>query len=51
MKIDGVSNSGAARRGMKKDREQQHLLKKRKQVKDKIEDKLFQILIERELGL
>lgn len=51
MKVDGISSSGGFRRGMKKDREQAHLFKKRKQVKDKIEDKLFQMMLEKELGL
>ena len=51
MKIDGMSSSGGFRRGMKKDKEQSQLFKKRKKVRDKIEDKLFQMLLDKELGL
>ena len=45
MKIDGMSSSGGFRRGMKKDKEQAQLFKKRKQA----QDKLFYFLLQREI--
>lgn len=47
MKIDGMSNSGGFRRGVKKDKEQAQLLEKRKQAQDKLFDFLLQQEIER----
>ena len=47
MKIDGMSSSGGFRRGMKKDKEQAHLFKKRKQAQNKLFDFLLQQEIER----
>jgi hypothetical protein len=49
--IDGISHSGSARRGRKKDEQQLHLLKRRKKARDRTNDLLFEIELKKAMRL
>lgn len=51
MAIDGVRSGGSATRGREKDRRQIHLLKRRKQMRDKAEDLRFEIELKKAMEL